>query len=514
MGRLVSNRYMVSLLFLTKSLLRRWSKAAAAPRGWYPRVPPPVRRSGVAAWLAARRAVRSGAFLGEYLAFRLRTYCDRMPQDSHGLPWNVSVERNQIAVSPNPDAGEHPLRHLQHDPAVEAGAAEKSTDTQVRWLRALCSSEADSLARELTETECEVRLLTSWVRATEDTLRDLEQELRDDVTSGRAVVPVTAGRTARMRVAATYAAWLPPVCSVVALVLVLCEAYQFAIPYWNSIGVDTSNILAEWTRNPIGVLAGGGFSVAAAGSIFLLVHWLFDVVAALYNGNQPWRRALLEGAGAFGLACLLTATAAGIAAQRHGAGEASSGLLASIRGGAVDAASSEQVFLLLTLLVPLGVAYMHHAVTPIREERRRKVAAMRDVSAKVEEQRQARERREEVLRLLQAEREQLSASRDDARARMQKMQRRVSDAELEVRRQIECERRRALAYVTSLVVALERDRFAFLQEARRRGEDRLLGVPSADLTGNLRWNVSDAAERLSRQELSENGWAHVPSRVS
>jgi len=437
---------------------------------------PPIRRWRWRSWLDARKAAKAGVSAADYLISRLRSYLRRAPQDGYPLPVIVSVNGPKIEVVPNPRAHDHALLRFINDPAGVSAGPEDPQGAMVRWLRATRAAEAQQLARELTEAEEENgRLRASFVDVNER-LTELSRQKQAEIAEGDSLPPATLVRREDLRGRPALGfPWALLACGLVTAIALAAEAYQFALPWFNLNGIDAANLPAEWRRDPSGILLGAAFALMASGGLFVLTHWLFELGRSLYQRKHCLGQALAKSAGTLTLAVLLGATAYYVGALRHGAAGASQSFLAAMGEQSARDDSGTTVFFLVTILVPLAVAWIWHKAAAIADRRNEVRARQREWDAEENRRIEVAERREEILRQMREERESLQHQMDGASDRIRNLERRTQEAELQLRQTVDTWRRYAAAFAGSLVAAMEQDRYYFVREARRRGRHELLG---------------------------------------
>jgi len=69
-------------------------------------------------------------------------------------------------------------------------------------------------------------------------------------------------------------------------VAIVAEGYQFAVPFFNFIGVDPTNLAAALRHNPIGLTLGTVFPLVVSSLLFLLWLWIFDSAQSLWEGER------------------------------------------------------------------------------------------------------------------------------------------------------------------------------------------------------------------------------------
>jgi hypothetical protein len=338
----------------------------------------PIRRSRLGAWWAGRRAVRAQMTLQDYLQWRLAHYQRRTPQQRYPLPFEVAIVQGEVVRTPNPAADTHPWQRLLEDPAGE----ETLESAVVRAVRFFNHSESQLILRDLQQSEEEVSRLTARLLELSDTLEELAVEQQREIATGAAPVPATLARARGHRGRPRRPVpWGPLACVLAIAVTVVVEAWQFALPALNATGVDVTNLAAEWHRNPIALLLGSGFALAASAAVFGLWYVVVERAVALAArvSTQPWRKTVGAAGVPLVLGGLLLGITVGIGAMRHGFSQGVIGIQELLQGqdllqGQTPAGrGSAAVFVLLTLAVPLAVAYLQHrsSMGDIWEQRQR-----------------------------------------------------------------------------------------------------------------------------------------------
>jgi hypothetical protein len=442
--------------------------------------PAPVRRSRLASWWQAWRAVRGGASARDYLAYRQAQYLSLAPQNRHPLPSIVTVhDEGRLLVEENPDAERHPLARLLDDPAgVREADAADPFEAQVRWVRATREARAQQIARELEEREEETGRLTAHLLETTERLGDLEARAQEAIAAGAVAIPATAARTPEERGRPVLRfPWRLFGQGAAIVLFLLLEGYQLGVPYLDSIGVDTTRLGASLD---LGLATGLGFAAVAIASIFVLAEWALQLGRAALRGGDSCTVRLASGLAALGLAALVVAIAHGIGQMRHGLADASQLFLAASHGAFRAAGSSPAstgggyLFFLLTVAVPIAVLRIAESMRRAAAGRQKIREAQRAWDADEERRKESRDRLGELVRRVQEARQGLEAERERAREKVRALNVEAQAAEQEIRNQVEAERRYAAAFAGSLVAALEQDRHYFLRHAHRKVSQRVL----------------------------------------
>jgi hypothetical protein len=135
------------------------------------------------------------------------------------------------------------------------------------------------------------------------------------------------------------------------------------------------------------------------------------------------------------------------------------------------------VFFLLTLLLPLAAAYIHHRIsTSAIWDRRRKLSAERERWDREECLRQfAHDRLAEQKGLLQAKLNDIERRRDALRAKRRALEQRAQALAQQRLIDLERERRDGVRFATDLHATLVQTDYDYVQAALRRKKYHLLG---------------------------------------
>jgi len=189
------------------------------------------------------------------------------------------------------------------------------------------------------------------------------------------------------------------------------------------------------------------------------------------------------------------------------------------------------LFMLLTTMLPFGVAFLHQKIHAARARRDAVRTAQRNWDAEQEQMRSTGETREERLRqALVDERatEQHQRELRDLIARLDKeadeIQRQASTdlmtEELALREQLAADRRYLLTFLNAVEAAIEKDRYQFVKRARKRHPELLssnltdaapsLGADGLDTAGSRKQSVLGSVATDSGAEHS-NGNGRRPT---
>ncbi len=437
----------------------------------------PIERSRRASAKDAAWAVGSDVRLSEYLPYRLAWYQRERPQDDQPLPLSVGVSEGDIVVAPNRVAatdrvegylGERlgPCNSEVSDPVLR----------QLRFLSAVNPVEAKTLLEDLHVADDERRCLTTREKSVSSRDEQDAAALHAAVADETAIVPTTHARPTQERGRPKGAfPWGIIGIWFFTVLTVLAEAYQFALPYFDRVGIDASNLAIEWQKNPWSIVAAAGFAIGAAAILFILAHWCLDAALSVYRNEGDRRQKILNGVGAFVLVVAIAVAASGIGSMRHTMSVGALEIGSASPGDVHHDEAGKSIFLVLTFLMPFAIASLHQVIRRRRNERAAQRTEIEEWDHSENKLLECRERLEELGRVDDAEKEAIRARNEAVGERILNIGGEMADAELAVRDRIETERRYAWAFVTSLIAALEQDKFFFIAAARRNGRVSLIG---------------------------------------
>jgi hypothetical protein len=305
-----------------------------------------------------------------------------------------------------------------------------------------------------------------------DQMNSLDDEKDDAIRRGAVLGPTSRGRSSKERLRPRLP--FPLILALVYLAIVcmaLFEGYQLALPYYDTIGVDITNLSREWLRNPMGVVSGAGFALSATVGLFLLWHLVLrrsSSIAKNWDSAGPVMTAL-QVSGIFTLCCILLAVTFAFANMRHGTADAVIRLWSTQQGQPSAADIGQSVFLFLTLLVPFAAAYIHHQIGQSAYWIRRRDILQKQAQWDREEEERllAHERLADRRNLRQQELEKLERKRTLLQNQLQALALRAQTAQRERLARLEQAQRSTEVYARSLLAALKQDRYYFIRVANR-----------------------------------------------
>ena len=426
-----------------------------------------IRQNRFLSWWYAGGAVRDDVCLDDFLIYWLCYYLAKGRHSPFPLPFDVVIKQGKPIKIPNP--AYDTFGDLSHEGLTGEDVVEQfNTETQ-----------RQEITRELEEIEAELARLTHNQHVLHEQQETLEADEVEAIGRGDLHGPTTRGRHAvtRRRPRLPFP-WRPIVDNLAIALMTLFEAYQLAVPYLDSIGVDTTRLGREWHFNPIGVLSGAGFALAATAGLFYVWHLLIRCAVAL---SRSWDSAapvviMCRVAGIFFLCCGLFVATIFIANLRHSTTNRIIDVQALQHGQASGTDMGTGVFVVLTLIVPFTAASLHYTLGQSAYWQRR-----RDIIAK-----RAQWDREEDERLVPAETfadrmallQQGRAGIEQDRTRLQNARRalaeRASAAEQQRRERLEQARQGSVVFANNLIAVLAEKRFYFLRAANRAKKFHLL----------------------------------------
>jgi hypothetical protein len=255
------------------------------------------------------------------------------------------------------------------------------------------------------------------------------------------------------------------------VLLILCEAYQFALPVLDGSGVDVTDLTRAWHMNPLGVLQGAFFAIAASAGLFFLWHLLICAAVTL---SRSWETEapiviMRRVAGIVLLSCALLIGTILLANMRHGATKRINDFQAVQHDQAAGTEMGTGVFVFLTLLVPCTAAALHFAIGQSAYwQARRNLAAQK---AQFDREEDARlvpaEAVADCLARLEHQRDKIEQVRTRLQTERQALAERAIAAENQRLERLKHARWCTLVYAQSLLAALAHDLNCYIKAANR-----------------------------------------------
>ena len=427
----------------------------------------PVRRWSLPAWLAARRAVRAGVSLADFLRARLDHYMRRAPSFQHPLPEIVSVSDDGAVTSVRNGSVDARAGVLAGPAAAAVGTARTPDEINVAVLRAQREAEVKAIDDRLGSLDEEQRRLETLLSGAAAEAEDLRGRLAAGVADGSmAPDDLRPLRAQRPSVASPLGV---VACAAGVAGLALIEAAAFAPGYLDQVGVDISKLDLAWSMNRMGLIGGVLFAVGATAAIFWLYARTLDGIRSAVAGWSATPRLrpvlLLRAVGAALGAALLLAISHEMGSLRKVTADGSAALGGAMSGAEAGPAFSSVLFAALTVAVPLAAALLHDRLRRMARARRMQLADRERFERRLQEQVAARARAEQLLAAAEARRDELMELVAVAREARLAFADEAQAEEHQVRLQIDAERQYGVAFCNGLRAALSADRLAYLAAA-------------------------------------------------
>ena len=413
-----------------------------------------ITRSRLVSWWSAGNAVHDNIPQEAYLIYRLRDYEARYRHSHYPLPFEVVIVQGHLKRVTN-TSYLPAWDQIRNDPTDE--------ETGERF-------QSQSEIEEITRDQQELDEEDAWLRNNLLTIREKQEALQDEavdaIGTGRLPGPTTMSRleSCRRRPRLPFP-WMPVLGYTAIATMTMVESYQMALPILDSVGVDTTRLAREWTMNPLGVLGGAGFALAASVGLFFLWYLILRSAGALSRSVDSAAPGLIvrQGAGIFFLCCVLLVGTCVIANLRHGMTNDVTEFMGAQQG------MGHSVFLFLTLLVPFASAYVHHRIgqSACWQRRREIIAAQQQWEREEEERLVPAETLADRMHLIQQRRAWIEQQRTQLRNKRSGLVKRAQAAQQQRRARLEQARSSTAAYARTLIAALEQDRYYFHRAAQR-----------------------------------------------
>lgn len=412
--------------------LRRGDDPSTLPRLRPPSRPeiPRLRRGALQAWWSARRAQVG---LDDFLRGRLDRYLARSRITPERLPLSISVQSEHVIVAhrpARPAPGDWHARWLR-----ENGEAALGADIERARVEAdRADSALDGVRERLAEAR---RALEAAARAP-----SLASEEDGAPAYGRPAVPPP---------------WSLAICGFIG-VMVLADAWQFAVPLLRGAGITPAEILGEASRRPGAVALPLLLALGASAAMFVFTAAAVRRARSLMQLLPPrWHVAVHVLAGGVSLAM-----AAGLAWTIIGP------------GGSPGVARGVAPFL-IAMALPLATPPLLRLARRLHAEYcdARRAAAEWD---HVHHAAVARwTRANAVVTSTERERAMLEAARTSWTQRLHRLRTRVAEVSRIAADAADAEASELRELAHAIVTALELDRHAYLRHARQAPQGSLLG---------------------------------------
>jgi hypothetical protein len=433
----------------------------------------PIPLSKIRAYYHAWYAVRDGMPLDEFLLWRLRTYETQYRRSQYPLLIDIVIEDGAVKAIAN-SSSEVFWQQARDDPIGE-----------VMGVPILTQLESVEIARKLEEIEAEIARINHERHEVNDQVEALDAEKDEAIRRGEVRGPTTESRSSGGRSRPRLPVpWVPVLGYTAIGFLTGFEAYQLAQPFYDWLGVDTTNLSREWLRNPLGVVSGAGFALSASFGLCLLWYLALrnaSSIAKTWDSAGPVLTALRAG-GLFTLGSFLLVGSYLLASMRHGVINYVATYHSAQQGQQSDMDIGQSVFFFLTLLVPFAAAYIHHRIgqSAYWVRRRDSIQKQEQWDRQNEEHVLAAKRLADRRALRQQRWERLEHQRTLLQNQLQALAQRAQVAQRMQLERLEQARRSTEVYARSLLAALQQDRYFFLRAANRSKAFHLLPDAAQD----------------------------------
>lgn len=432
----------------------------------------PVPHRPVRSYLSAGEAVHDGIELPVYLLYKLRLYVATYRWSLHPLPYCIAVVRAALVCTEDPESKRYWAQ--KREGLGEGGVAYLSPPEQAEVARLAEKIEADA-------QDIEARS-----RAYREQIEEQEMHAASAISDGTEPGPRTR------EYARPHSPKRPPIpwSLILALLAVvflgLVEDFQLTFPILDRMGVDASALALEWERQPLTVI--GGVAIALTATAVLLVWWHFLVShAAAWSTGLDTARPLRSGAKLVGLVILtvvLFLFTLCIANFRHDTAASASGLQGAATGQSVSTTDTGLFFLLLSLLLPAGAAYIQFRAgkSPYWQARadfRKQLALHNETEAQFQ---LPPARRADVLDALRTKLAECEQEKARLEARRQALTDFLTARLNEYRKRLDDEEASVAAFSRTLLSALQTDCIFFVRAANRAHATHLVPTEPVSLS--------------------------------
>jgi hypothetical protein len=427
----------------------------------------PIPLSKIRAYYHARNAVLDGIPPDKFLLWRLRSYEAKYRRSQYPLLKDIVIEDGEVKAIAN-SASDAFWQQARDDPTGE-----------VMGVPILTELERAEIARKLEEIEAEIARVNIEWHEVSDQVEALDAEKEDAIRRGEVLGSTTEGRsTGERRRPRLPVPWIPAFGYTAIVSMTVFEAYQLVPPFYDWLGVDSTNLAREWVRNPLGVASGAGFALSASFGLCLL--WYLELrnassIAKTWDSAGPVLTALRT-TGLFGLGCFLLVGTYLLATMRHGMFHFIDLFHAAQQGQPTGADIGQSVFFFLMILVPFAAAYIHHRIgqSAYWLRRRESILKQEQWNRQNEERVLAAKRLADRRALRQQKQVQLERKRALLQNQLQILAQRAQAAQRQQVARLEQAQKATEVYARSLCAALQQDFYYFLRLAKRHKAEHLV----------------------------------------
>jgi hypothetical protein len=389
----------------------------------------------LSSWWAARLSVNAGIPVSDFVAHRLARHLAALPVPPSRLPVVVTLDAGGV---------------VQAAPSAAPGR-------RAPWLDSFLRAEGPSaLGPEIQLGQADAARLAARIEAQRRRVDEIALELEEAARGAQVADPADEAQAEQMgrpRVPPPYGLGL----QLLALLLLLAETWQLAVPSLEAAGIRTHDLAGELHRNPVGLVLGGVFALGASASLFLFAHLALRRTLDVFEGlPEARRRGWLVGASS-AAALLAAAMAWSMAGMRPGAAHP------------VDLVYARCTLFLIALAIPFTTAWMLRLARALEAARADALARARawdgeHYRAYSDLSRRAAALAEEEHRLARLEADRAAAAR-----RIRVLQQRSIDAQRLAADAADEEEAELARLAQGIVASLELDRYEYMRQATARG---------------------------------------------
>jgi hypothetical protein len=417
---------------------------------------PALHRHWLAIWWHAHRAVKARISVAVYLRHQVAQHMLRLTSLGMRLPLEVSLDGDELRLrevaAPEPEA-------QRLVPSAEEVEREQESE--------LARRHGPAALAELTGERARGERLDEQVAEARAELDRRRGELAAALASGQAAS--LGKRPASMYMRPAVPSPFPGVVAMTgAVLLVLAEAWQLAVPILNANGLDAGDLRSEFLRAPPQVLLAVAMALGCTAGLVYLAHVALQHGSRSLHGGVKGRRRLADAVIAAAASALALFAAWQLGGLRH---ESAAAGLALVLGGSGSVSGSLpfSVFFLMTGLLPFFSAVLFDAGQASLGRRAGYAKDAWNFDRSLRAREEIRERLEERIRLA----EQALLDQRVQRTGSEVAVRRLGWLGEEAKREAASEKwlaGEALARAREeLRAAIEADRLAYLKAAGRAG---------------------------------------------
>ncbi len=418
---------------------------------------PALHRHWLPIWWQAHRAVSARVPLAVFLRHQVAQHMLRLSRLGMRLPLEVSLEGDD-------------LKFREVSPVVpEAKPQAPSTEEVSReWESELARRHGPDALAELTGERAKAGRLDEQMEEGRAEVDRRRKELDTALASGQAASLGERAASANLRPAIP--SLLPGVLAMSgAVLLVLAEAWQLAVPLLNANGIDTGDLRVEFLRVPAQVLLAVAMAFGSTAGLVYLAHVAIGHGSRSFQeGTTGRRRATHLGVSA--AACALSLFVAWKLGDLRHESSVAGVALASGGSGSAPGTLPFSVFVLMTGLLPFFSAVLFDAGRAMLVRRAGCVQEARGFERSLRAREEVRERLEERVRLAQLALFELKVQRAGSDVAVRRLGWLGEEATRAAASEEWLEGEALARAREELRAALEADRLAFLKAAGRAGE--------------------------------------------